>query len=96
MKRSLKRAKFLQLAEICGAHEPEFWFCQNFSDGNAMGICVNAGCDFTIRKMPIFSSKGFCERCKTETVVSGMVLYGIKDPYDTPFLRKLEAQWKKK
>ena len=89
MTRTQRFAKFLRLTEIYGAHEPEFWFKQNFSDGKAQGICTIPGCEFTAT-VDFFEKAGHCDRCNRMTVVSGILLYGIEDPYDTPYHRELD------
>lgn len=48
----------------------------SMSDSVAKGICTKPGCDYTVDVEPD-QSKGWCEECLDNTVVSCLILAGV-------------------
>lgn len=70
-----KEAKLEKLAEIEGLSIDGLLEHATF-DSQASGICTNPGCDYTTHTEPD-QDAGYCERCKTLTVKSCLVLADV-------------------
>lgn len=64
------------LAEQFGFSDPVEMIESYFFDGIMPGICQNLTCDYSTEYEPD-QSRGWCENCCTNTVVSAAVLEGI-------------------
>jgi len=68
--------KFEILMKIEG-YDDEMEFLQDCTfDSINPGICCNKDCDYTTSIEPD-QDKGWCEECKTNSVKSALILYGI-------------------
>lgn len=74
--KNIIEAKLFELCDIYGFDDPielcEAYFCESICPG----ICTNADCDCTYDYEPD-QDAGYCEECKSNSVVSAMVLLGV-------------------
>ena len=68
--------KLKTLCELEGFEEPAELAETAIFDSVSPGICMNAGCDYTTNVEPD-SDQGWCECCDTNTVKSGLMLFGV-------------------
>lgn len=65
-----------QLAEDFGYADPADMVEDYMFDGVMPAICTNDGCGYSTEYEPD-QDAGFCENCRTNTVVSGAVMLGV-------------------
>lgn len=70
-----KEAKLQKLVKITGLSEESLLEHTTF-DSQASAICTNPGCDYTTKTEPD-QDAGYCERCKTLTVKSCLILADV-------------------
>lgn len=70
-----KQAKLEKLAEIEGRSIDGLLEHATFN-AEASAICTNPGCDYTTKAEPD-QEGGYCEKCKTLTVTSCLVLADV-------------------
>lgn len=68
--------KLEKLMEIEGFEDSLEFMGAYITDSVSPGICKNPGCDYTI-EVELDQTKGWCEDCNTQSVVSGMILAGV-------------------
>jgi hypothetical protein len=73
---ALRRAKLATLIEIEGYDSVEEMMEAVFSDSVSPAICTNVDCDFRSEMEPD-QSAGYCEECRTNTMVAAPVLAGL-------------------
>lgn len=67
--------KLYTLSDDWGFHDPTDMLESYLWEGVMPAICMNKGCDYSTEYEPD-QSKGWCECCSTNTVVSAAVLMG--------------------
>ena len=68
--------KLKTLCDIEGFSD-EMEFLEEYAHDSVFpGICMNSRCDYTAHNEPD-QDHGYCERCNTSTVKSGLVLLGL-------------------
>ena len=73
MDADLKKAKLANLLEIEGYDTLEELLEAVFSDSVSPAICTQADCNYTTEMEPD-QDAGYCEVCRTQTVVAAPVL----------------------
>jgi len=71
-----KQQKLDSLCEIEGYEDDLDMLLQRGNDSCVPAICSNDDCNYTCEMEPDQSS-GYCEECKTQTMVSFMILMDI-------------------
>ena len=74
-KQTAHETKLALLYQIDGRTEEEY-FKNAVFNSVCLGICNNAGCDYTT-DIETDQTRGWCEVCKTPTVKSGLIMAGI-------------------
>jgi hypothetical protein len=74
MSRRLKKLQTLVQSE--GFTDPGDFGATFVMDGVVPGICMNDGCNEIYNYEPD-QNAGWCESCKTQSVVSGLILMGV-------------------
>ena len=68
--------KIIELCDIYGFDDP-LELCESyFNEGCCPSICMNADCDASYDYEPD-QDHGYCEECRSNSVVSAMVLMGL-------------------
>ncbi len=73
---ALRRAKLAKLIEIEGYESLEQLLEAVIGDSVSPAICVNADCNYTCEMEPD-QERGYCDECRTNTMVAAPVLAGI-------------------
>ena len=73
MDSALREAKLTRLIEIEGYDSVEALMEAVFSDSVSPAICMNSDCSFTCEMEPD-QDAGYCEECRTHTMVAAPVL----------------------
>ena len=73
---ALREAKLAKLLEIEGYESVEELMEAVFSDSVSPAICMNEGCNFTCEMEPD-QNAGYCDECRTNTMVAAPVLAGL-------------------
>jgi len=68
--------KITTLAELEGYEDEVDMLVEFAFESQVPAICMNEGCNFTIHLEPD-QDKGFCPKCKTNTVKSCLILEGL-------------------
>lgn len=69
-------SKLSKLAEIKGFKTTDEFLIEAYQHSSVSGICMNPKCDHTTWVEPD-QEEGFCEKCKTLTVKSCLILGGF-------------------
>jgi hypothetical protein len=72
----LRGAKLAKLIEIEGYESLEQLLEAVIGDSVSPAICMNEGCDYTCEMEPD-QRRGWCDECRTNTMVAAPVLAGI-------------------
>jgi len=67
--------KLETLLNMEGLTEEEL-LTESLMEGNSYGICSNKDCNYTTN-IEADNDKGYCEICKTNTVISAEMMLGI-------------------
>jgi hypothetical protein len=73
---ALRRAKVAKLIEIEGYESLEQLLEAVIGDTVSPAICMNADCTYTCEMEPD-QERGYCDECRTNTMVAAPVLAGI-------------------
>ena len=73
---ALRKTKLAKLIEIEGYESIEELAEAVFSDSVCPAICINEDCTFTSEMEPD-QDAGYCEECRTNTVVAALVLAAL-------------------
>jgi len=73
---ALRRAKLAKLIEIEGYESLEQLLEAVIGDTVSPAICMNADCTYTCEMEPD-QERGYCDECRTNTMVAAPVLAGI-------------------
>jgi hypothetical protein len=73
---ALRKAMLVKLIEIEGYDSLEELMEAVFSDSVSPAICMNEDCNF-VSEMEPDQDRGWCDECRTNTVVAAPVLAGI-------------------
>ena len=73
---SHKAAKLMKLSEVEGFNSLDDLLEAAATDSVCPAICMTEGCDYTTDMEPD-QTKGYCEACGGNTMVSALVLAGL-------------------
>ena len=73
---ALRRSKLAKLIEIEGYESLEQLLEAVIGDTVSPAICMNADCTYTCEMEPD-QERGYCDECRTNTMVAAPVLAGI-------------------
>jgi hypothetical protein len=73
---AVREAKLAALIEIEGYDSVEEMMEAVFSDSVSPAICINSNCGFTCEMEPD-QTAGYCEECRTNTMVAAPILAGL-------------------
>jgi hypothetical protein len=73
---ALRKAKLAKILEIEGYDNVEELMEAVFSDSVSPAICMNEDCNFACEMEPD-QTEGWCEQCRTNTMIAAPVLAGL-------------------
>lgn len=76
LSKQVRLQKLRTLADIEGYENTDDLLKAAISDAVSPAICVREDCDYTVEMEPD-QDQGWCDECRTNTVVSPLVLAGI-------------------